>query len=145
MEEPLLRSLKLTVNKLECQEPHFNKLLFLLFVDQRLGILRYSQELGGFIMIKFQNLLQLESFCQQALLWYEARETFYSLIEWKWVLHFYSKLIISLQKDIWMIEKFISNNKKNLKNRLSRSLNKKNKIINNSLPSLVFRPLQNKK
>lgn len=108
----------------------YNRQLFLQFVDQRLGILKSCQEPGGFIMIRYPNLRQQESFYQLDPLWSEGRGTSFNQIECRWALLSYLGLTINQPKDIRMIERFT-------RNKINK-IPKRFKKFNNMIPKLAI-------
>jgi hypothetical protein len=131
---------------LEFQELPLNRLQYLQFADLKPGILKSYLELGGYIMIKFLSQPQQDNFYLPVLLWFEEKEILFSLIEWKWVLLSYLKLINNQLKDIRTIEKFINKKIKSNKRWCSKQRNTKNLLnkLNNLLSSALIM-LQNKK
>lgn len=114
---------------------HYNKLPYLQFVDQKHGILKFYQELGGSTMIKYLNLLLLVNFYLLVHLWFVVKETLFNQIVWKWESHYYLKLITNQLKDIWMIEEFMNNKSKNNNSKwkdqlfYNKILNKNNNLL----------------
>lgn len=107
MEELLQLSLKGLQNLEYPQLRPWNRRLYLLSVDQKLGIRKLLALLGGCIMTRFQNLLQLVSFYQLVLLWLGVSVISFIQTECKWVWLFSIDWTTNLCKDISSIKRIL--------------------------------------
>lgn len=83
----------------------WNRQLSLLSADQKLGTLKLSALLGGYIMTRFQNPHPLESFYQQVHLWLEENVISFIPIECKWEWLFFIDWIMNQWLDILNIKR----------------------------------------
>lgn len=147
MEELPQLLLKALLNLEYLQLELWNKPLYLQFVDQKLGILKLSVLLGGYIMTRFQNLRQLVSFCQQVHLWLEVSVTLSILIEWRWEWLFFIGWTMNRWFDISSIKRILGRKLKPMKSLNYKGLHPNRLKMNNMLLSTLMHKLvwQNKR
>lgn len=147
MEELPLLLLKALLNLEYLQLELWNKQLYLQFVDQKLGILKLSVLLGGYIMTRFQNLRQLVSFYQQVHLWLEVSVTLSILIEWRWEWLYFIGWTMNRWFDISSIKRILGRKLKPMKSLNYKGLHPNQSKMNNMLLSIWMHKLvwQNKR